>query len=57
MFSRHSCPECDGNETERVDVVWESDAVIEVRACNDCYAGFEIEYGDPVVDVTHEGEA
>lgn len=57
MESRNECPCCDSFDTDRVETIFETDTVIEVRACNDCFAGFEVEYGDPIVEVTHEPEA
>ena len=54
--SRHNCPSCDGIDTERVEVVFERGTVIEVRSCNDCYAGYNLEYSDPTAEVYHEPE-
>lgn len=54
MFSRQSCPACDSLETERVELAVETDSIVEVRACNDCYAGYNVEYADPTVEITHE---
>lgn len=55
MSDPQECPECGTWDTERVhsDIQTQSQRVIEVRICNDCPTEYEVEYGDPLIEVTH----
>lgn len=56
MFERAICPECGGHRTERVNVDWEVDRVVETRICNYCPTQYDCNYGDPYKETTHVEE-
>lgn len=57
------CPECESNETERVEIsegqsVTDSGTTLEeIRSCQNCYAGYTIKYGAESVETTTPPEA
>lgn len=40
----HECTDCGGRRGERVDTQRHDTVVVDVYACNDCYAGWEVVY-------------
>jgi transcriptional regulator NrdR family protein len=43
-MNREQCPICLSQDTDQVDVQWESDIVHEMRVCSNCPAEFRNSY-------------